>query len=93
MKIDNGNWVVTKGTWRIEANEVIKVTAKLVFYKNEHWSTPSRVRIDEILFTGTKERAQLLAQRLQSSLAQMINEKREAGERREKRDAAFIQSA
>ncbi len=93
MKIKTGDWFVTKERWRIEAQEAIKVTSKLVFYQNEYFKRPFRVRLDDVIFVGSQAAAQRLAQQLTSSMTQLHDEEREARERRKVRDLELIKTA
>src|SRR4051812_49000494 len=53
MNIKTGDFIVTKSRWmRTEVHEVTKVTSKLVFYHEENYNRPFRVRLEDVVFSG-----------------------------------------
>lgn len=95
MKIQDGDFVVTRDRWRIECVKAIRVTAQTVFYMDAHWkpARERRVRIQDAIFSGPEDVAKLLCQQLQSSYQQKVQDQQHASDRQKKRDDAFIEAA
>jgi hypothetical protein len=93
VEIKIGDWFVTLGRWRVEALEAIKVTPKLVMYRSDGFEHQFQVRIEEVVFAGTKEKAERLAAQLTSSAARADNEKLSAQTRQVLRDRKLIEAA
>lgn len=92
-KIKTGDWIVIKDTWRIDARETIKVTSKLVFWRSEHYDRPFRVRLDDVVFVGSREQARRVAEKLTSSLSRQLDEEQSARFRRIERDLKIVAEA
>lgn len=91
----DGDFVVTRDRWRIECVEAIRVTKQTVFYIDRTWRAPKerRIRTDNILFAGLKDKAERLCQQLQSSYQQKVQDQQAASDRQRKRDDDFIAKA
>lgn len=94
-KIKDGDFVVTRGAYKIDCVEVIRVTEKLIFYMDVSWRTPRerRLRLQDVLFSGPQAVAKRLKEHLQSSYQQKIDDHRSASLRQSERDAKFITEA
>lgn len=80
-------------TWRGKAVEITKVTDKTLSYTSPGWKRDTRVALTGIAFTGPKDIADKLAEKLKSSSALCSEERRNSELRRAERDRKLIEDA
>lgn len=95
IKITDGDFVVTRDSWRIDCTQAIRVTAQTVFYMDTYWkpARERRLRLADVVFSGTEEVARRLCQQLEASYQQKVTEQQAASDRQTKRDAGLIAAA
>lgn len=82
-----GNFVVVENYGTYAVRQVARITELTYFY------AAGRGRLTDVLFSGPKDQANLLAQQLSSSRAQYYEDQRAAGQRRDERNQKFIAAA
>lgn len=93
VNVKDGDWFV-EVDWRYRVRKAIRVTKQMVFYMPENGTRKSRARLDKVTFSTTNEAlARRVADQLASSDALCDQEKRDAVNRRVKRNAKIILDA
>lgn len=94
QEISVGDHVVVRHSeWRVVTLKVSKVTEKQIKASGEWSSRDHTYRRDDVLFAGSKERAEELTAALDASYQQFTNEKSTALDRKVERDRAAISKA
>ena len=96
VEIKAGDWVVVADRWRHQVYCTTKATAKCFWYADTDYNgNPKERRHDSqcVVFAGRREVAKKLCEQLTSSNALDGEDRRRSAERREKRDAEYIDAA
>jgi uncharacterized protein YkwD len=89
-----GQFAVVQGSYRANCLEITGVTAKTISAVDRSWSSRTlRISRSKLVFVGSETNAKRLCQQLQSSQAQLNQERSSAGVRRLERDKKLIEAA
>lgn len=92
IEIKDGDWVVEKGSWRIECRQATRATKEMFFYTG-YGNKERRSSRSLVVFAGPEATAKKVAERLTSSDALCNEDKSKAYARREDRDKKIIADA
>lgn len=93
-----GQWAVFRASYCYDVGQITKVTAKTISYLGLIWdgslsSCEGRRERSGVVFAGSETASKLLLEQLRSSRAKYNEDQRQAGIRRNERDAKLIAEA